>query len=92
METHSDQFVENMTVIGASGVQLFVAYDDSILPHGHPFIPMLRIFSGASDAQASSTQLFDVKTASTSWSWIEEIVDAIQNIQSGKFEVQLIEL
>ena len=89
METHSDQFVENMTVIGASGVQLFVAYDDSILPHGHPFIPMLRIFSGASDAQASNTQVFDVKTASTSWSWIEEIVDAIQNIQSGKFEVQL---
>ena len=88
METHSDQFVENMTVLGASGVQLFVAYADSVLPQGHPFIPMLRICASGSDASLRQAQVFDVNALSSSLLWIEEAVDTIRDIQAGHFKVQ----
>ena len=88
METYSDQFVENITVLGASGVQLFIAYDDCILPQGHPFIPMLRICASGSDADSRYAQVFDVNTLSSSLLWIEEVVDTIRDIQAGDFKIQ----
>ena len=87
METYSDHFVENMTVLGASGVQLFLTYADSVLPQGHPFIPMLRICASASDTSSRHTQVFDVNALS-SLLWTEEVVDTIRDIQAGNFKRQ----
>jgi hypothetical protein len=88
MEAYSDQFVENMTVLGASGVQLFIAYADSVLPQGHPFIPMLRIHSGGSDQSSRQAQVFDINTLSPSLLWIEEVIDTIRDIQAGDFKIK----
>ena len=85
--TYSDHFVENMTVLGASGVQLFLTYADSVLPQGHPFIPMLRICASASDTSSRHTQVFDVNALS-SLLWTEEVVDTIRDIQAGNFKRQ----
>ena len=87
METYSDHFVENMTVLGASGVQLFLTYADSVLPQGHPFIPMLRICASASDMSSRHTQVFDINALS-SLLWTEEVVDTIRDIQAGNFKRQ----
>lgn len=51
MDAPSRHWVETLSGLGATGVELVLAYVDTIAEQGHPFIPMLEF---TNDAGASS--------------------------------------
>ena len=79
MESPTKQWVENLTGLGATGVEILLGYAGSHSMQGHPMIPMISISEGATvqSAHGADIDLFlDEDTRQNSEQMLKLIVEA----------------
>ncbi len=74
METPTEHWVETLTGLAATGVELMVAYCAEQPLQSHPLVPVLQITDDQSAAAAFGVD-FDLLLAGESTAWPEQILD-----------------
>jgi len=100
MQTMTDHWIENLTGLGATGVEIFVSVTDQSenvpqKPHqSHPQLPLLQIStplpaSFAGGDRAEFLRDFDLVLSENSESWAREIFDLVLRTASREYTPKL---
>jgi len=77
METPTRHFVETLTGLGATGVDVIIAYVGEQSRQGHPLVPMLQI--GANE------KVSDVDLSADAKDLVGEIIALLPRITTGEY-------
>jgi hypothetical protein len=85
METPTDHWVETLTGLGATGVEIFLAHAGGQPLQGHPLVPLLQI-SAEPSVQQSYAEDIDLLLQGDPSSWAEKILQRIIELASRQYE------
>jgi altronate dehydratase len=81
METPSNHWVETLTGLGATGVEVLLAYTPAMPQQAHPFIPLIQI-TGPSPDRSSPTTDFDMVLQGDPALWPERTLRLVLRVAS----------
>jgi altronate dehydratase len=87
METQTDHWVESLTGLGGTGVELLVAYAGEHPLQGHPLIPMLLV-SGEHSCKAFYGDDLDLEMSGVSEADTEHLYRMVLNLASRKYRTR----
>lgn len=79
MDAPSHHWVETLTGLGATGVELVLAYGENMPQQAHPFIPMLQFTSGG-----TSSNDFDLVLDGSEDECVREIEEGMKKMLAGE--------
>ena len=88
METPSRQWVETLTGLGATGVQVMVAYVNGMPMQAHPLVPLIQITS-ISPYQRHPTIDFDLVLGGENMHWAENVLHLVAKVGSRAYKPKL---
>jgi len=84
MECQSTNPVEILTGLGASGVEIVVAYVGRVPVQGHPLMPVLQV-TAAGDQEAGAAADLDLVLAGDAQGWADAILDRIAAVAARRY-------
>ena len=81
METPSNHWVETLTGLGATGVEVMLAFAPHMPQQAHPFIPLVQITSPLPDDHRPMTD-FDMVMQGDPASWPEQALQMVLRVAS----------
>jgi len=84
METPTDHWVESLTGLGATGVEIFLAHAGERPMQGHPLVPLLQVSAEPAVQQSFSEDLDLTLTASPA-QWTPAILEKILAVASRQY-------
>lgn len=84
METPSSHWVETLTGLAATGVELMLAYSAQAPRQGHPLVPLIQITAVPSPRSTPTTD-FDLVLAGDSASWAKQIMQLVMQVASRQY-------
>jgi len=88
METPTDHWVENLTGLGATGVELMLAHVDEHPLQGHPLVPMLQ-FSAETAIQGLYQEDLDLALENDQDTWAQKLLDLLIETASRRYAPKL---
>ncbi|MFN8453328.1 MAG: UxaA family hydrolase [Anaerolineae bacterium] len=88
METQSGHWVEMLTGLAASGVELILAYAGEHPLPSHPLVPVIQL-TAAETVQQRYGQDLDLNLAGASGAWAEQIMQLLAQVLSGQYSPKL---
>jgi altronate dehydratase len=85
METPTDHWVETLTGLGATGIEIFLAHVGEQPMQGHPLVPLLQISAERSVQQSFSEDL-DLALEESSAQWTRAILQQVMAVASRKYK------
>jgi altronate dehydratase len=83
METPTDHWVETLTGLGATGIEIFLAHVGERPMQGHPLVPLLQVSAEASVQQSFSEDL-DLPLKGSAEQWTATILQEVLAVASRK--------
>jgi altronate dehydratase len=84
METPTDHWVETLTGLGATGIEIFLAHVGERPMQGHPLVPLLQISTEPSVHQSFSEDL-DLALKGNPEQWTKEILQKMLALASRQY-------
>jgi len=84
METPTDHWIELLTGLGATGVQIILAYLAEGSRQGHPFVPVIQFSSFRSRRRSPSPEL-DLVLQEPASTWSEQLCDILNRTVRGHY-------
>jgi altronate dehydratase len=86
MEAPSTHWVETLTGLGATGVDLVLAYVDGLPQQGHPFIPVIEVSTARTGAASASTD-FDLvfQPGGAASQWAEQLLELASAVAAHQY-------
>lgn len=88
MEMQSEHWVEMLTGLAASGVELILAYTGEHPVPSHPLVPVLQV-TAAESVQQRYGQDLDLNLTGESDKWAEQILQLLVQVLSGQYNPKL---
>jgi altronate dehydratase len=89
METPSTHWVETLTGLGATGVEVMVAFVDGRPRQGHPLVPMIQVTAEPADSQTAVTD-FDLVLTGDDALWSEHLLRLVTRVASRQVTPRLL--
>jgi altronate dehydratase len=83
METPTDHWVETLTGIGATGVEVLLAHVGERPMQGHPLVPMLQVSCGGAAQQYAED--LDLVLRGQSEAWADDILQRVLEVASRRY-------
>lgn len=84
METPTDHWVETVTGLGATGVEIMLVYSSRTPLQAHRMVPVLQVTDGLTDTIGEGAG-FDVVLAADPDAWEEELLDKVVQVASREY-------
>ena len=84
METPTDHWVETLTGLGATGVEIFLAYVGEQPMQGHPLVPLLQVSAESSVRESYSDDL-DLPLEGNPTQWSEIVLRRVLELASRRY-------
>ena len=84
METPTDHWVETLTGLGATGIEIFLAHVGEQPMQGHPLVPLLQI-SAEPSTQRSFSEDLDLALEGSPAQWTSAILQQVLAVASRKY-------
>jgi altronate dehydratase len=88
METQTEHWVEILTGLGATGVDLMLAYVEGPPVQTHPLLPLLQVTSAAA-APGAAQEDFDFVLQGNAAAWPQQLLRQILEVAAGQYTPQL---
>ena len=85
MRRPSRHWLETVTGLGATGVNVMLATVEKRPLPGHPFIPLLQVTENQSDSKGGSPDFDLVLTQTDQATWAKQMMDKLQATLSGRY-------
>jgi hypothetical protein len=85
MDAPSTNWVEQLTGLGATGVEVLLALPGERPAQGHPMLPMLQAVAGS---RTSSTTGFDVELGGEPSAWAEQLLQRVVDVAARRYVPQ----
>ena len=82
MEAPSAHWVETLTGLGATGVEILLAWPGDRPAQGHPMLPMIQIAGAASSARGAD---FDLALEGEPGRWAEQILSRVVEVAGRRY-------
>jgi hypothetical protein len=86
METPTEHWVETLTGLGATGVELMLAYVTGHPRQAHPLVPLLQVTSASTDAPSVDVDLVLTAPAAT---WADALLHLLLDTASRSYAPKL---
>lgn len=83
MDAPSQHWVETLSGLGATGVEIILAYGEKFPSQAHPFIPTLQ-FTCAENSDDAAAQNFDVVLRGDARTCVEQLEESMLKMLAGK--------
>ncbi len=90
METPTDHWVETLTGIGATGVEILLAHVAEEPMQGHPLVPMLQVSTQSAAPQRSAD--LDLLLGGNAASWSQELLQQVLDVASRRYLPKVLSL
>jgi altronate dehydratase len=87
MAAPSGHWVETLTGLGATGVEVLLAYPGERAAQGHPLIPMVQVTAGAAGPRTD----FDCVLEGDSAAWAEQLLRQVVDVAARRYVPKLFE-
>ncbi len=84
MATPSAHWVETLTGLGATGVEILLAYPGERTAQGHPLVPMLQVTPASPAAASRAAGAFDLVLQGASKPWAGELLRTLAAVAAGE--------